>query len=837
MSIRNSFTPHWTDTVTNQHSTIFLSTIISPSSLPRRSSSLIALYPHSPLQLVTPHRDSVVSVVADQYPKDHQLPNSPLLPSVAEATTARSTRYYVATDGSMRSPQLMSEDTARGSMVSNYSSAQLFNRRSSTGWGMTSPMTSPSSSKMDFGFALRREGSTGSGRALCMSPSARSPRFTINHSGREGTSSKPRRRLLTSSLFSTLSLDFEIEKNSNGEGTKNGMNGITLFDKEDIARLSMIVGRNPWNEESDVGFEASKSVSQTDVQGEILRPETEPPPPLEDTLNTEERVKPELRGAQNVAPSQLATQLQPITEKCVVMWQKELSPLLTMLRSEEMSDCTAKHTLNEKSITETLRDSHQPRGSTQISAPLETPIAKLESGTPKVLGETSTQCLAVPIPPIPPSPTPLTRKRTTRLSIFPVILPEGFPVSALIRRAHIRRRTRVQAARIRPLPPLPCATGSPPSRKPSQRSILSIAREPKVRPLPALPFTILEGSDESDCRSCSTGPVVDTWKGGPERQAIASALKLSTDLSFLRLKLELEKHDEHFLYDPQLFPRPSTSTTPNMNPTEKPLTATSLPITPSSLVTTSPTSGSPLHGVSSPTTMTRQRRSSAPDRPTLPPSGRHLTHARSRSAQIKNELRLDSGAQYLTALRMPHPPSSFRGVGRGVTKADDALTPTEYIQASSTSTQVSLPSGSSSSSRGENEPTNQNKQLGPGPHSRVFIDRSVPDTPVSGWFGRVPGRAPTPIDWELLDIVLGTKGMGRRSYSSMKTLESLDSIPRSRKDSNTTIASHSSRSRSRRRSKRKSTTPFGFRKISGSRLISFGREEIPPLPPTSRTWA
>ena len=322
MSIGSSVTPHWTDTVTNRHSTILLSTIVPPSSLPRRSSSLIALYPYSPLQLVTPHLDSVVTTAADQQPNDHQLPHSPLRPSVAGATTANSTRSYMATDGAMRSPRPTSEDTTRGSVVSKRSSALLLNRHSSTGWGMASPMTSPSSSKLDLGFSLRREGSTGSGRALCMSPLARRTLFTTSQPGREEASSKPRQRLVTSSLFSTLSLDFEVERNSNGEGTKNGMKGTTLFDKEDIARLSTIVGRNLWNEESEVGGEASKDVNQTNGQKEVLRPEAElekePPPPLKDTLKTEERVNLGLRGSRNVTSSQLAThepQLQPITEK------------------------------------------------------------------------------------------------------------------------------------------------------------------------------------------------------------------------------------------------------------------------------------------------------------------------------------------------------------------------------------------------------------------------------------------------------------------------------------------------------------------------------------------
>ncbi len=319
ISIGNSVSPHWADTVT---STIFLSTITSSSSLPRRSSSLIALYPHSPLQLVTPHRNSVVSAAADQHLNDHQLPHSPPQPSATEATTAKSTHCYMATDRDTRSPRMTSVDTSRGSMMSNRSSATPLNRRSSTGWGMTSPLLSPSSSKMELGFALRREGSTGSGWALCRSPSAQNPRFSTNQSRREETSGKPRQRLVTSSHFSTLSLDFEIERSNNREDTKNGLNGITLFDKEDIARLSLIVGRNLWNEEGDMGFEASKTVSQPDVQKEILRPETElergREPPHKDTLVTEERVKPGLRDSQSVTLSQLAThepQLQPITER------------------------------------------------------------------------------------------------------------------------------------------------------------------------------------------------------------------------------------------------------------------------------------------------------------------------------------------------------------------------------------------------------------------------------------------------------------------------------------------------------------------------------------------
>jgi hypothetical protein len=170
-----------------------------------------------------------------------------------------------------------------------------------------------------------------------------------------------------------------------------------------------------------------------------------------------------------------------------------------MLRSEEISDCTAKHALNGRSVAETLRETL-----TSLMVPhkyqyllrhqLQSP-----SREHRVLGEMSTQDPAIPIAPIPPTPTTPTRKRTTRLSIFPVILPEDFPVSALIRRAHIRRRKRVQAARIRPLPPLPCATAATLSRKPSQGSTLSIAQEEgKVRPLPAVPCTIPEGSSEGD---------------------------------------------------------------------------------------------------------------------------------------------------------------------------------------------------------------------------------------------------------------------------------------------------------------------------------------------------
>lgn len=522
------------------------------------------------------------------------------------------------------------------------------------------------------------------------------------------------------------------------------------------------------------------------------------------------------------------------------MWKKEHSLLLTILRGEEVSDSPAKQALNGKTATEILRDAHQPHGPTSILVTLEKPTEKLQSRISKVLREMGTQNLAIsaPIPQIPTSPT---SKRTTRQSIFPVKRPDDFPVSALIRRAHIRRRTRIQAARIRPLPALPCATASPPSRKPSQRSILSIARDEfKVRPLPTLPSTIPEGSSEGDCKSSSTGQMGDTWDGGLERHEIASALRLTTDLSALRLNLELEKHDEHFLYDPQLFPRPSTSTKPNISPSistrETPI-AISPPITPPSLVTTRPASTSPIRETSGPTTMTRQRRSSAPDHPSLPSSVRPLAHTRSRSTHIKHELGVDSWSLGLPALRMPHPPSSFRGFGRGATKEDSALTPVEHVQAPSSPNQLRPPSGSSSMTRGENEPANQNKQHGARPHSRVFIDRSVPDTPVSGWFSRGPGRAPTPIDWDFVDIVLGTKGMVRRSYCSVKTLESFESIPRSRKDSNTTIASRSSRSRSRGKPKRRSITPFGFRKISGSRLISFGSEEVPPLPPTDRTWA
>jgi len=450
----------------------------------------------------------------------------------------------------------------------------------------------------------------------------------------------------------------------------------------------------------------------------------------------------------------------------------------------------------------------------------------------------STQDLATPTPLIPPTPTSQTKKRSTRTSMVPVRLPEDFPVGALIRRAHIRRRTRVQAARGRPLPPLPCTETVSSSRKPSQRITLFTTREEgKIRPLPAIPCTstIPEGNSEINGGSGSSDAVENnTWSGGSERHAIASALQL---------QIKLEKHDEHFLYDPQLFPRPLTSTSTKLSMNfrmriGKPVAA-SPPIVSSSPVGTSPESHSHVRGPSGPTAMPRQRRSSAPDHPTLTPSVRP-THTRCRSTHIKHELVMDAGYPGLLTLRMPHPPSSFRGVSRGgVTKPDGALTPTEHKAAFSTSDGARPPSRSSYSSQEEIEPANQNKQHGAGTHNRVLVDRSVPDTPIGGWFCRGPGRAPTPIDWELLDSMLGTKGMRRISYSSVKTLESWEkeSISRSRKNSSTTIASRSSRSRSRGRPKRKSGVPLALRKLSGGHWMLFSDEEVPPLPRTSRTWA
>ena len=508
------------------------------------------------------------------------------------------------------------------------------------------------------------------------------------------------------------------------------------------------------------------------------------------------------------------------------MAPKALYLLLTMLRNEETLE---RDVFKRKSVARKLGDPRQSHGSTHIPVSIESPTATLESRsrTSRVLREMSTQNVAIPIPPIPPTPTTPTptRKRTTRFSI-PVPLPEDFPISALIRRAHIRRRTRVQATRIRPLPPLPCMVALPPSRTPSQRSTLSTAREEgKIRPLPIIPCTIPEASNEGP-----TDTMENAWSGCSERHAIASALQLPTHSSALQLKFE--KHDEHFLYDPQVFRRPSLLTKLSIDASVsigKSLT-TRLPIVSSSCIATPPTGRSPVRGTSGPTTMTRQRRSSAPDHPTGLPSARPHAHARSRSVYIKNEPVIDPGAP---TLRLPHPPSSFRGVGRGgVTKADGTLTPTEHKPASSTPDPARPPSVTSNSSRSESEPANQNKQHSAGTHSRLFVDQSVPDTPISGWFSRGPGRAPTPIDWELVDTALGTKGTGRKSFSSVKTLESLDkeSIRRSRKDSSTTMASRSSRSRSR---KRWTSTPHGFIKLSGRRRISFGREEVPPVPRTS----
>ena len=521
------------------------------------------------------------------------------------------------------------------------------------------------------------------------------------------------------------------------------------------------------------------------------------------------------------------------------MAPKTLSLLLTTLRSEETLDRVEKDVCIWKSVAGKLRDARQSHGSTHITVSIESPTATPRSRfrTSRVFGEMTTQNLTIPFPPFPPTPTASTptptRKRITRFSI-PIILPEDFPISALIRRAHIRRRTRVQAARIRPLPPLPCATALPPSRTPSQRSTQSTAREEcRIRPLPIIPWTIPEGSSEG-----STDTTENTWSGDPERHAIASALLLPTHSSALQLKFE--KHDEHFLYDPQLFRRP-LSTTLNIDASlsvGKSLT-TNLPIASSSFITASPIGRSPVCKTSNATTVTRQRRSSAPDHPTVLPSVRPHAHKRSRSAQMKLHLAMDPE---LTALRMPHPPSSFRGVGRGgATKADGTLTPTEYRSAPSTSDPARPPSLSSNSSRSESEPASQNKQHGTGRRGRFFVDRSVPDTPIGGWFGRGLGRAPTPIDWELLDTVLGTKGTGRKSFSSVKTLDSSEkeSIHRSRQDSSTstTAASRSSRSRSRGRPKKKTSIPFALRTLSGSRRLSSGCEEVPPMPQTSRTWA
>jgi hypothetical protein len=527
-----------------------------------------------------------------------------------------------------------------------------------------------------------------------------------------------------------------------------------------------------------------------------------------------------------------------MTQKSELLCGTKYYPLLailTMLRSVERLGHSATHAFGGKSSAETLRDAHEPPLSTPISVSIEIPTVKPKSRSSGVLNEKSTQDPSTPVLPVPPTPTSFTRKRITRQSILPIILPEDFPISALIRRAHIRRRKRVQVTRIKPLPPLPCARVVPPSRKPSQRSFLSIAPSEggNTRPLPAIPDTITESNSESGYRSSSTGAREDSWRGGLERRAIASALKLSTDLCALQLKLE--KHDEHFLYDPQLFPRPSMSTAaPSMSIRRPPTTA--LPIASSSSVTTLPIIRSPIPKVSSQTTTAHQRHISTPDSPVSSPSKRPLTHARGRSAQVNDELETDPGALWLTALGILHPPSSFRGVGRGgITKPDGTLTPTEYR---STSDPVRPPSRSSdSSSRVESEPAHQNRQHGARTHSQVLIDPSVPDTPVSGWFGNGPGRGPTPIDWELLNVVLGTKAMGRKSYCSVKTLESLEKefTPRSRKDSSTTIESRSSRSRSRGRSKRKNSITFPLKRLSSTKWMPFGREEVPPLPPTTRT--
>ena len=509
------------------------------------------------------------------------------------------------------------------------------------------------------------------------------------------------------------------------------------------------------------------------------------------------------------------------------MTAEALPVLLTTLKSEDVSDCVEKDTFKRKSVAGKLGDARQSHSFTHIPAAIGSPIATLRPGsrTSRVFGEMRTQNLAIPIPLTPTTPTP-TRKRITRFSI-PIILPEDFPISALIRRAHIRRRARVQATRIRPLPPLPCTAALPPSRTPSQRSTLSTAREDgKIRPLPTIPCTIPEGSSEG-----STNTIENIWSGDPERHAIASALQLPTHSSALQLKFE--KHDGHFLYDPQLFSRKTLSIDTSVS-IGKPLT-TSLPIASSPFIATPPKGHSPVCETSNPTTMTRQRRSSAPEHAAKSSSLRPHAHKRSRSAQIKHEPAIDPGVWGITA---PHPPSSFRGVGRGgATKADGTLTPTDDKPVSSTSDPARPPSLASNSSRSESELASRNKQHGAGTHGRFIVDRSVPDTPISGWFGRGPGRAATPIDWELLDTVLGTKGTGRKSFSSVKTLESLEkeSIHRSRQDSRTTIATRSSRSRSRGRPQKKTSIPFAFRKVSGRR-VSFGLGEVPPVPQTRRRW-
>lgn len=318
MSIGTPVTPHWTDTANSRHSTFLLSALIPSSSLPRRSSSLIALYSLSPSRLVSPHLDLEVSAATSQYPNNKQLPDPPLDPPATGDTTANSTPRHMATDGVVRSPRSMSEVTTRERRMSNRPLALLLNGRSSMSRGMASPMLSPSSPKLDLGFTLRREGSTGSGRAICMSPSARKRVSTAYQPGREEALSQPRQPLVTPSVLSTLSLDFETERNRRKEGTESEIVGITLFDKEDIARLSLIIGRNLWNEE---GNQTSKSINRTSAQKETPKPETElekaPLSPLKDTLKTRETVKPASRSSQSVT-TQLTTresQLLPITEK------------------------------------------------------------------------------------------------------------------------------------------------------------------------------------------------------------------------------------------------------------------------------------------------------------------------------------------------------------------------------------------------------------------------------------------------------------------------------------------------------------------------------------------
>jgi hypothetical protein len=178
---------------------------------------------------------------------------------------------------------------------------------------VTNPLPPLSPSKINFGVALRREGSTGSGRALCTSISARKSKY---QSGWEGVSSKPRQRLVSSSLSSTLSLSFETERNRKVEGSESEIVGTTLFDKKDMAMLSIITGLNLWNEEDN---EASKSrtVTQKGTPTHETEPERAPLPSPTDNIKIEERVKPEFRGSQIVTTEMAAqeSQFQHDTEK------------------------------------------------------------------------------------------------------------------------------------------------------------------------------------------------------------------------------------------------------------------------------------------------------------------------------------------------------------------------------------------------------------------------------------------------------------------------------------------------------------------------------------------